>query len=145
MTKLFFFFWPVLFVKLGFAKKMPRFFHFQHFQTNFLVVIFEIEISWLDFWTEEEMVWYCWYIYNFCFGRALCHIEIHKHNYNVTFAWFSGGVGLLNAYLLRFVFFIYIFLVMVALSQGSSFLVLIFFYDNLAIFGRTLKNTNTHL
>ena len=51
----------------------------------------------------------------------------------------TGGEGLLTADLLRFCFFIYIFLVVVALSQGSSLLVLKYFYDNLASFGRSLK------
>merc|ERR1711895_266459 len=51
--------------------------------------------------------------------------------------------GLLAADLLRFCFFIYIFLVVVALSQGSSLLVLKYFYDNLASFGRSLEKKNT--
>ena len=79
-------------MKIVVAKKKTRFFRFQHFKPNFLVVIFEIEISWFDFWIEEEMVWYCWYIYIFFFCSASCDIDIRKHDYIVTFrVVFRGG------------------------------------------------------
>ena len=57
------------------------------------------------------------------------------------FSW--GGIPTLIC-LLRFYFFIIIFLVAIALPHGSSMLVLKMFCDNLAIFGRSLKNTHMH-
>ena len=134
MTKLFFYFWPVLFVKLIGAKEIPRFLSFENFHTMFLVVIFEIEISWLNFWTEEEMVWCCSYIYFFPFLPPLRVILTCWHDNDMTrLRVFQGGrVALLNFAYWDFVFFIYIFLVVVALSQGSSLLVLKKMCDNLA-------------
>ena len=58
-----FFFLHVLFVKLVSEKKKARFLGFENLQATFLVVIFEIENFWFDFWKDEEKMHNNWYIY----------------------------------------------------------------------------------
>ena len=81
------------------------FFPFWKFKTTFLVVIIEIDISWFDFWKEEEMLWCCWYIFIILFASASCHIDIRKHNYIFTFPWFSGGVQAYSIFPIEILFF----------------------------------------
>ena len=89
-------------------------------------------------------MWYCWYIYIFFFCSASCDIDIRKHDYIVTFRVVFRGGRPTQSMSIEIVFFLYIFLVVVALSQGSSLLFLKKICDNLAIFGRSLKNTHNH-
>ena len=96
-------------MKFVVAKKNTRFFRFQHFKPNFLVVIIEIEISWLNFWTEEEIVWYCWYIYIFLFCSASCDIDIRKHDYIVTFRVVFRGGRPTQSMSIEIFFFLYIY------------------------------------
>ena len=111
VTPYFFTFWSVLLVKLIYFNKRVRFFRISNFQINFWVVIIELDISWFNFWKEEEIVYNNWYIYFFFCDSALCYIDLCKHDYctvNRHFCKvFRGGVKQLNFCLLFFCIFLF--------------------------------------
>ena len=112
VTNFFFHFWPVLLVYMIYAKKVSFLGGFSNFKINFWIVIFEIEISWFNFGTEEGIVCNHWYMYIFFFTSASCYIDIHYTIISSLLRGFKGGRGvkLLNlAYWFLF-YFIFIFL-----------------------------------
>ena len=62
----------------------------------------------------------------------------------VDFRPFSGGGDSYSILPIEIFFFYVIFLVVVAISQGSLLLVLKMFCDNLTIFDRSFKNTHAY-